>query len=170
MISNRIAEIDDRHAVVLTRGGRICLIDAQFYEECKGTIVPGHSGYFRLSFEGKTIKLHRAVYQFFNKDFDKNLDIHHVNESPGDNRINNLITMSRSDHMKLHKTGLKRPFAKSDHQGVTWDKSRKRWRVRFRIDGKHKSFGSYTDEKSAAIRANEVIKELKLPHAINVVS
>lgn len=40
--------------------------------------------------KSKTFKVHRLVYFTFNPDSDKSLEINHINEDKGDNRLENL--------------------------------------------------------------------------------
>lgn len=53
-----------------------------------------NKGYYRveLSMYGnnKTFKVHRLVYFTFNPNADKSLEINHINEDKGDNRLENL--------------------------------------------------------------------------------
>lgn len=54
--------------------------------------------------EGKviTIYLHHLVWRQFNGEIPKGFDVHHINFNPNDNRPENLVLLSHSEHMKLH--------------------------------------------------------------------
>lgn len=53
-----------------------------------------NKGYYRVELwgeeKGKTFKVHRLVYFTFNPNADESLEINHINEDKGDNRIENL--------------------------------------------------------------------------------
>ncbi len=47
-------------------------------------------------------RLHRAVWQFFRGDIPAGHHVHHKNNDPGDNRIENLELLSTKDHIGQH--------------------------------------------------------------------
>lgn len=51
--------------------------------------------------------IHRAIYAYyFGEVPQKNFDIHHVDENPDNNAIENLRLMTKSEHMKLHENAV----------------------------------------------------------------
>ena len=65
--------------------------------------------------------IHRLVVHSF-IGYKKGFDIHHINEDKFDNRLSNLIYLTRSEHTKLH--GFKRTFTKETREKLS--ESRKR--------------------------------------------
>lgn len=53
--------------------------------------------------------LHRVIYALEYGVIIKSQDVHHINENTLDNRVNNLLAMSRSDHMCIHMKGENSP-------------------------------------------------------------
>eukprot|EP00899_Mesostigma_viride_P009897 jgi/Mesvir1/18909/Mv18901-RA.2 len=62
-----------------------------------------------------------------------------------------VVTRPRA---RMPETGQRGP---SKYRGVHWDSMRKKWRVRLRMDGKMRSFGSYDNEEEAARAADAAI-------------
>ena len=54
--------------------------------------------------EGKQIIIHlyQLVWRQFYGEIPKGYDVHHVNFNPSDNRPENLVLLSHSEHIKLH--------------------------------------------------------------------
>ena len=71
-------------------------------------LVPGnhknHLLFKILNDEGKlvVIYIHQLVWRQFNGEIPKGYAIHHVNFNPNDNRPENLVLLSHSEHAKLH--------------------------------------------------------------------
>ena len=58
-----------------------------------------------FSYSNSTI-VHREYYKFHNPNENiDNMDIHHINENPIDNSINNLKLINPSEHRSLHQVG-----------------------------------------------------------------
>jgi hypothetical protein len=58
-----------------------------------------------FSYSNSTI-VHREYYKFHNPNENiDNMDIHHINENPIDNSINNLKSINPSEHRSLHQVG-----------------------------------------------------------------
>ena len=50
----------------------------------------------------KNMTIHKLVWRQFNGEIPKGFDIHHINFNPSDNRPENLVLLSCSEHRKLH--------------------------------------------------------------------
>lgn len=59
-------------------------------------------------------------------------EIDHEDGNPSNNKWENLVEVSHSDNMKNLKI---RKDNTSGHQGISWDKSRKKWKVQVSING-----------------------------------
>jgi hypothetical protein len=77
--------------------------------ELLGKVYPVESvsGYFIITLpDGKKTPAHHFVFCEFNKcGIPEGYVVHHINAKPYDNNPNNLLLMSSSDHIKLHKGG-----------------------------------------------------------------
>ena len=52
------------------------------------------------------IRLHRAVYEYYYGKIPNGYHVHHVDHDKANNDPDNLIALSRSDHLKLHEDEL----------------------------------------------------------------
>jgi hypothetical protein len=67
--------------------------------------------------------------------------VDHINNNKLDNRVVNLQLISQRENLsKDRKDGT------SKYVGVCWKKSRNKWQVDIKIDGKRKYLGLFTDE------------------------
>lgn len=62
----------------------------------------GHQRWF-VRIDGKTVLEHRYIMeQHLGRKLAPDEVVHHINEVPTDNRIENLLVMKRGDHIALH--------------------------------------------------------------------
>ena len=77
--------------------------DVVNYPKVRQPYFDADTGYTKISIDGRDVKYHRYVME---KHLGRRLKltelVHHINENKLDNRIENLIVMSRGDHMRLH--------------------------------------------------------------------
>lgn len=69
------------------------------WDNCKYTIR--NNGYYAKT-DGNRTYLHRDVWIKHNGNIPPDLDVHHVDENKTNNKIENLILMSKSEHTKHH--------------------------------------------------------------------
>ena len=60
-------------------------------------------GYIKLWYRGKKEYFHKLVWEAWNGPVPKGYCIHHLNGIVDDNRIQNLVCLSKEDHDNYHK-------------------------------------------------------------------
>jgi hypothetical protein len=100
-----------------------------------------------------SILLHRVV-----NSTPKGMHTDHINGNKLDNRKENLRTCNKSQN-GMNRSKQKGIYS-SGYKGVTWCKTRKKWKVRVKAKGKVYSFGYHTSEHTAGKTYNEKAKEL----------
>ena len=64
-------------------------------------------GYVWLSIKGRSVQEHRHLMEaHLGRSLTSDECVHHINENPGDNRIENLQVMSHVEHLIVHKSTL----------------------------------------------------------------
>jgi hypothetical protein len=119
------------------------------------------NGYYSVSLykngKIKTSNPHRLMAIAFlgHKPCGLKLVVDHINNNPLDNRLENLqIITNRENASKDRKNGT------SKYTGVSWDKERNKWTVRFKINGKNLFLGYFLNEEEASEVYNNKLKEL----------
>ncbi len=117
----------------------------QLYNVGKKVCRPAHSGYFRVAVKKVDYPRHRVIWEMFNGPIPSGLFIDHINQVPGDDRIENLRLANQSqNNMNM------RPRAKDGYKGMMRN-SRGFYEVRITKDGKYYSLGNFKDPIIAAI-------------------
>jgi len=111
----------------------------------KPTFNINQSGYklYKLRINKKNYLLSRIVFKAHNNDWDitdvsKNNQIDHININSIDNRIENLRILTQQQNN-----------CNRNAKGYYWDKAKKKWRARIKINGKQKSLGYFKKEEDA---------------------
>lgn len=130
------------------------IIDENMFETLrKHTWYSNPEGYIFTMDGKKRIFLHRMIV-----DCPAHLEVDHINRNPLDNRKVNLRVATRSQNLQ-NRTSKKDAFT-SNYKGVSWDKTRTKWRATIQLDKKSKTIGRFRTEKEAALAYNEKAKEL----------
>jgi hypothetical protein len=102
--------------------------------------------YTTIGIDGKMYPLHRVVYKMFNGDFDGFID--HIDGNPSNNKIENLRVATPAQNQsnaKLRKDNT------SGCKGVSFDKSKNKWKVRLQVNNKPILLGNFEDFEFAEL-------------------
>lgn len=89
----------------------------------KGGRYRGQSGYIYLRINSREVLEHRHVWEKANgRRLKPNEHVHHINGKKDDNRLENLIALDASEHIKLHNADDKRRNAHSARMRELWAK------------------------------------------------
>ena len=121
----------------------------RWYQTNKGYVVRG------VSTSQNQIRLHREIASRCCLDLSKTID--HVNHNTLDNRRGNLRS-ANSRQQTLNQR--KRQDASSKYIGVSWDKTRGRWKVQLEVNGTVVYSGRFLNEREAAEARDQAIMSL----------
>lgn len=108
---------------------------------------------YRKDGNDTTISMHRVILGIT----DRVVVIDHKNVDGLDNRRCNLRIANHAKNMANRRSAV---GSSSKYLGVTWNKSKKRWRVFIQKDKKHIFLGQFKDETEAALAYNRKALEL----------
>lgn len=99
-----------------------------------------------IGVDGTKYLAHRLAWLYMTGEWPE-FEIDHINRSRADNRWDNLRKADRREQsgniaLPSHNT--------SGRKGVCWDKSRGKWIVHIKIDGRQKFLGRYGDIDAAS--------------------
>ena len=100
-----------------------------------------NEGYVQIRINGQLHRAHRLAWLYVKGYLPEN-DIDHIKGIKDDNRIRKLREISRS--CNLRNTGNRKNNI-SGIKGVSWLKSRNKWRSVVMVHQKYKHLGNYTD-------------------------
>ena len=101
--------------------------------------------------DNKTRWMHRVIL-----NVPKGVEVDHINHDKLDNRRCNIRPCSRAENARNHP--LKRNNT-SGFKGVYWNKVRKKWHSRIKVDGKYISLGYYFCIVKAAVVYDDAAKK-----------
>jgi hypothetical protein len=96
----------------------------------------------------KVVYVSRLVAQHFLPDWDKSLQVDHINGVKTNNHVDNLRMVTRSQNCRSFQK--KKRGTTSKFRGVFFYKNSGRWTARVMADGKCKHIGYFDDEEEAA--------------------
>lgn len=99
-----------------------------------------------IKFAGRFHTISRHVLVLFKSTGTLFDNVDHINGIPGDDRVENLrgSTVCQNQYNSKLRTDNK-----SGIKGVSWDKSRGKWRAQIRCDGKKINLGSFNNIEDA---------------------
>lgn len=166
----RRSDVQDR--IALTRGA-YALIDPSDYEflsQWSWCASPCHGSRGRLVavrgmlIAGRhvTIYMHREIMGLTFKD---GWEVDHLNHNPLDNRRANLRVVTPTANKRRQPS---REGSSSRFVGVTWDKTRNRWRAQIQLEGVVTNLGRYATEEEAAAARDAYVLKYDTGHKLNL--
>jgi hypothetical protein len=122
--------------------------NTRFAGKKAGSIFKG--GYKRIRIDNTDWLAHRVIW-FIVYGYIPNI-VDHIDNNPSNNRICNLRDVSQMENMK---NMLPRKYNTSGVTGVIWDKEKRKWEARHRVDRKHKHVGYFDNIESARLAVIE---------------
>jgi hypothetical protein len=110
-----------------------------------GTVTPNR--YLCVRVDNRNYQLHTLIWLLTHGKF-PNEDIDHIDGNRRNNILSNLRAVSRQDNLKniaKHRDNT------SGILGVSWDKTRNKWKASIYANGKQILLGRYTSKEEASI-------------------
>lgn len=149
-------EIFDEYCIGYTHNGDKFLIDLDDLELVQKYTWVKDDKYFYAKILGtnKKITLHRLIM-----GFPKDMEVDHVNGqgSEFDNRKSNLRVAT---HVENNQNKTKYKNNTSGHKGVTWDKSKNKWKAQIGINNTTINLGRFDNIQDAIDARDKAEKEL----------
>jgi len=111
------------------------------------------NGYAVCNRGGKKMSLHRII-----AEAKKGQIVDHINCNRIDNRHRNLRIVDRRGNA-VNRRKSKQPMS-SQYKGVSWDRSREKWKACIKDGAKSRTLGRFGDEKEAALAYDKASIEL----------
>jgi hypothetical protein len=122
-----------------------------------GSVIGGlnRHGYWQISVDKRTYTAQRLAWLYMTGSWPCS-DVDHINRDRYDNRFENLREASRSENLQ---NARRRDNNTSGYTGVSWSKSKKRWRAEIMVDGKRMYLGRFkTKEEAATARQKATVQ------------
>jgi hypothetical protein len=125
------------------------LIRKESYRGKKDEVVGkvGTWGYLLTSVDNRTCQLHRLIFMYHHGYLTPKMVVDHINGIRTDNRIENLREITYSQNRYNSKLNSRNACGV---RGVYFLKSRKKWKVIIKVDGKDMYLGLYLTLEEAA--------------------
>lgn len=114
------------------------------------------AGYYRVSFKGRRVYVHRIIWLLHFPDYDQTLDIDHIDLDKSNNNISNLRLVTRSANLKNRRQ------VNSEYKNVFWECGRNRFHVYYQENKRRKTkmfteqdYGTKIDALHAALKFRE---------------
>jgi hypothetical protein len=125
------------------------------YRRKEGKLIPksfsalNKNGHLAVNMgRGKVIPVHRMIAQTFLPDWNEDLIVHHIDEDKTNNRVSNLMMMTRQDQEAVQSKGY-------------WLTKTNKWLASIIINGNRRYLGTFEDEQDARIAYLKAKKTLR---------
>lgn len=148
--------------------GQVALVDDEDYEwlnqrKWHANYDKSTNGFYAMTTlylgwsDGKSITKHLSMHRLI-MNASSGTDVDHINHNALDNRKINLRAVSRRQNSQNRKDKFSK--LSSHYPGVSWDRSREKWRAVISLNGKQKHLGRFLDEREAAKAYETACREL----------
>lgn len=156
--SLNVIEVCGASAKIHLSCGNVCLVstvDVPLVSSHYWFSSAGGSGnrYIHANIAGKRVKMHRILL-----GAPSHLEVDHRNGDRFDNRRQNLRLATRLQNARNHKKSC-RADTTSTFNGVSFHPKKNKWQARFRIEGKQRHIGYFSNEIVAAMEWDRVALE-----------
>lgn len=115
-------------------------------------------GLQKINEDGKRIEKHqyqhRLIAMYFIDNPYNKTDVDHIDGNPSNNNIENLRWVTKSENLRNQKKATNKT---SNYKGISYDKSRNKWRSVIEVNKIIKNFGRFDTELEAVNVRNEYI-------------
>ena len=118
--------------------------------------APDGKGYRVINYYGKSTRVHRVIWIEANGPIPDGYVVDHINRDKSDNRLCNLRLLTTSQNGQNSDKPLRNNS--SGVRGVSWSKTRNKWRAAIKHDGVSRHIGLYKtlEEAEAAYKAQAI--------------
>jgi hypothetical protein len=119
-------------------------------------------GYRHIKINGKLRSAHRLIYLMHNPEwnFTDSSRNNQVDHRDGDRLNNNIKNLRVATNSHNQANSRKNKNNTSGHKGVSWHKTRKKWRVQVNLNGKNHYFGLFVNIEDAVTKATQMREQM----------